>query len=136
MYQAGRSNHGWQVRAEPRARLKTPPQASPDKLLFDTIVHGQPAVEFLVSSCKAERVLLGSDYPFDMGTLECVRQVEALSSAGNRQGNNPRRCGDEIARSYLGRSRSIDLLRAEETTRVGPGTLSTRVLTACNPRLL
>jgi aminocarboxymuconate-semialdehyde decarboxylase len=26
-------------------------------------------------------VLLGSDYPFDMGTLECVRQVEALSIA-------------------------------------------------------
>jgi aminocarboxymuconate-semialdehyde decarboxylase len=23
-------------------------------------------------------VLLGSDYPFDMGTLECVRQVRAL----------------------------------------------------------
>jgi aminocarboxymuconate-semialdehyde decarboxylase len=80
-YQAGRFNHGWQVRAEPRARLKTPPQASLDKLLFDTIVHGRPALEFLVSSCKAERVLLGSDYPFDMGTLECVRQVKALSIA-------------------------------------------------------
>jgi len=24
-------------------------------------------------------VLLGSDYPFDMGTLGCVRQVRALS---------------------------------------------------------
>jgi aminocarboxymuconate-semialdehyde decarboxylase len=23
-------------------------------------------------------VLLGSDYPFDMGTLECARQVKAL----------------------------------------------------------
>ncbi|HJZ43367.1 MAG TPA: hypothetical protein VJ233_06575 [Hyphomicrobiaceae bacterium] len=23
-------------------------------------------------------MLLGSDYPFDMGTLECVRQVRAL----------------------------------------------------------
>jgi aminocarboxymuconate-semialdehyde decarboxylase len=78
-YQAGRFNHGWQVRAEPRAKLKTPPQASLDRLLFDTIVHGRPALEFLASSCGAQRVLLGSDYPFDMGTLECVRQVEALS---------------------------------------------------------
>jgi aminocarboxymuconate-semialdehyde decarboxylase len=78
-YQVGRFKHGWEVRAEPRARLKTPPQASLDELLFDTIVHGRPALEFLVSSCGAERVLLGSDYPFDMGTLECVRQVEALS---------------------------------------------------------
>jgi aminocarboxymuconate-semialdehyde decarboxylase len=24
-------------------------------------------------------VLLGSDYPYDMGTFECVRQVRALS---------------------------------------------------------
>jgi len=24
-------------------------------------------------------VLLGSDYPYDMGTLECARQVRALS---------------------------------------------------------
>jgi aminocarboxymuconate-semialdehyde decarboxylase len=78
-YQAGRFKHGWQVRAEPRARLKSPPQASLDKLLFDTIVHGRPALEFLVSTCSAQRVLLGSDYPFDMGTLECARQVEALS---------------------------------------------------------
>ena len=31
-YQAGRFNHGWQVRAEPRARLKSPPQACLDKL--------------------------------------------------------------------------------------------------------
>ena len=80
-YQAGRFNHGWQVRAEPRVRLKVPPQASLDRLLFDTIVHGRPALEFLVSLCGAGRVLLGSDYSFDMGTLECARQVEALSIA-------------------------------------------------------
>jgi aminocarboxymuconate-semialdehyde decarboxylase len=78
-YQTGRFKHGWQVRAEPRARLENPPQASLDRLLFDTIVHGRPALEFLVSTCGARRVLLGSDYPFDMGTLECARQVEDLS---------------------------------------------------------
>jgi aminocarboxymuconate-semialdehyde decarboxylase len=80
-YQAGRFNHGWQVRAEPRARLKTSPQASLDKLLFDTIVHRRPALEFVISSCTPGRVLLGSDYPFDLGTLECARRVEALSIA-------------------------------------------------------
>jgi aminocarboxymuconate-semialdehyde decarboxylase len=69
-YRVGRFKHGWEVRAEPRARLKTPPQASLDKLVFDTIVHGRPALEFLISSCGAERALLGSDYSFDMGTLE------------------------------------------------------------------
>jgi aminocarboxymuconate-semialdehyde decarboxylase len=80
-YQAGRFGHGWHVRPEPRAILKEAPDASLDKLYFDTIVHGQPALEFLVSSAGASRVLLGSDYPFDMGTLDCVRQVRALSIA-------------------------------------------------------
>ena len=58
--------------------LTSPPEASLSRLYFDTIVHAQAALEFLVSSCGAARVLLGSDYPFDMGTLECVRQVQAL----------------------------------------------------------
>ena len=33
------------------------------------------------ASVGSERVLLGSDYPYDMGTGECVRQVKALSIA-------------------------------------------------------
>jgi aminocarboxymuconate-semialdehyde decarboxylase len=77
-YQAGRWKHGWRVRPEPQARLKSPPDASLDRLLFDTILHGQPALGFLVATVGARRVLLGSDYPFDMGTLEGVRQVRAL----------------------------------------------------------
>jgi aminocarboxymuconate-semialdehyde decarboxylase len=32
-----------------------------------------------VSTFGASHVLLGSDYPYDMGTLECARQVRALS---------------------------------------------------------
>ena len=80
-YQAGRFRHGWQVRPEPRATLKTPPDAALDRLYFDTIVHSQSALEFLVSSAGASRVLLGSDYPYEMGTLDCVRQVRALSLA-------------------------------------------------------
>jgi aminocarboxymuconate-semialdehyde decarboxylase len=31
-----------------------------------------------VSLVGPDRVVLGSDYPYDMGTLECARQVKAL----------------------------------------------------------
>jgi aminocarboxymuconate-semialdehyde decarboxylase len=78
-YQAGRWVHGWQVRGEPKVNVKQSPQPFIDRFHYDTILHARPQLEFLVSSVGPSRVLLGSDYPYDMGTGECVRQVKALS---------------------------------------------------------
>jgi aminocarboxymuconate-semialdehyde decarboxylase len=78
-YQAGRWVLGWQVRPEPKVNVKQSPQPSIDRFYYDTILHARPQLEFLVSSVGSARVLLGSDYPYDMGTGECVRQVKALS---------------------------------------------------------
>ena len=80
-YQGGRWVHGWQVRPEPKVHLKHSPQPYLDRLRYDTITHSKPALEFLIASAGAGRVFLGSDYPYDMGTLECVRQVRALNIA-------------------------------------------------------
>jgi len=80
-YQAGRWQHGWHVRPEPKVNLKKPPEATIRTLYFDTITHGKPALEFLVSAFGASHVMLGSDYPYDMGTFECARQVKALSAS-------------------------------------------------------
>jgi aminocarboxymuconate-semialdehyde decarboxylase len=77
-YQAGRWVHGWKVRGEPQVHLKQQPQPWINRFYYDTILHAQPQLEFLVGSAGPERVLLGSDYPYDMGTGECVRQVKAL----------------------------------------------------------
>ena len=35
----------------------------------------------------AAHVILGSDYPYDMGTFECARQVKALSCGEIGQGS-------------------------------------------------
>lgn len=78
-YQAGRWQHGWHVRPEPQKFLKRPPADAIRTFYWDTILHGRPALEFLVKEFGASHVLLGSDYPYDMGTFECVRQVKALS---------------------------------------------------------
>jgi aminocarboxymuconate-semialdehyde decarboxylase len=77
-YQAGRWAHGWHVRPEPKVNVKQSPEPWIDRFYYDTILHAKPQLEFLVSSVGASRVLLGSDYPYDMGTGECVRQVDAL----------------------------------------------------------
>jgi aminocarboxymuconate-semialdehyde decarboxylase len=78
-YQAGRWVHGWHVRDEPKKSLKVSPEASLRRFYYDTILHARPQLESLVALAGASHVLLGSDYPYDMGTLECVRQVRALS---------------------------------------------------------
>lgn len=78
-WQAGRFSHGWKVRPEPRAHLDEPPDAALATLFYDTILHARPQLECLVSLIGSSRIALGSDYPYDMGTLDCVRQVEALS---------------------------------------------------------
>ena len=78
-YQAGRFAHGWHVRAEPKSKLAKPPTESLKRFYFDTIVHSKEALAFLVGNAGAQRVLLGSDYPFDMGMPEGVSQVRSLS---------------------------------------------------------
>jgi aminocarboxymuconate-semialdehyde decarboxylase len=78
-YQAGRWVHGWKVRPEPQVHLKQSPEPWIDRFYYDTILHAKPQLEFLVDSVGPSRVMLGSDYPYDMGTGECVRQVNALS---------------------------------------------------------
>jgi aminocarboxymuconate-semialdehyde decarboxylase len=78
-YQAGRWQHGWHVRPEPQKHLKKPPAETIRTFYWDTILHSKPQLEFLVSEFGAAHVLLGSDYPYDMGTFECARQVKALS---------------------------------------------------------
>lgn len=79
-YQIGRFRHGWTVREGDRGALTDGIDASLDLLLFDSIVHSVDSLAFLVEQVGPERVLLGSDYPFDMGTLDCVRQVRALAT--------------------------------------------------------
>ena len=78
-YQGGRWVHGWQVRPEPKVHLKESPEKYLDRFLYDTILHSKTSLEFLIASVGAARVFLGSDYPYDMGTMECVRQVRAAA---------------------------------------------------------
>jgi len=83
----GRIDHGAQVRAEIKLlHLPQPPSAYMQRFTYDTIVHSKPVMEFLVREVGAERVLLGSDYCFDMGydrPVEFMNQIN-LTSAQRR----------------------------------------------------
>ena len=62
----GRIDHGWRVRAECK-HLSKAPSTYLDRFYYDTIVHSKPIMEFVIKEVGAERIMVGSDYCFDMG---------------------------------------------------------------------
>ena len=67
----GRSDHAWEVRPEARGCAERP-SSYLRRLWFDSLVHTPQALRALVEAAGADRVLLGSDYPFDMGVDDPV----------------------------------------------------------------
>ena len=79
-YQMGRWVHGWKERRpEPQVKLKVSPQASLDKLRFDTILHSAPQLASMIGWVGPRRVLMGTDYPYDMMMTDPVRHIRSLS---------------------------------------------------------
>jgi aminocarboxymuconate-semialdehyde decarboxylase len=61
----GRITHGWVVRDECK-HLKNPPVEYLRRFYYDTITHAAPALEYLIDLVGPDRVVLGSDFCFDM----------------------------------------------------------------------
>ncbi len=80
----GRSDHAWQVRPEAGGCVH-PPSSYLHRLWFDSLVHSPEALRALVAAAGAERVLLGSDYPFDMGVANPVDRLAAAGLAAEAQ---------------------------------------------------
>lgn len=65
-----RTDHGYRVRPETSRHIPELPSHYLHKLYFDTTVFRPQEVEYLVNEFGADRVLLGTDYPFDMGPTD------------------------------------------------------------------
>lgn len=72
----GRSDHAWQVRPDAHT-CRQPPSSYLRRLWFDSLVHTPEALRALVAAVGADRVLLGSDAPFDMGVDDPVARLDA-----------------------------------------------------------
>lgn len=71
----GRLRHGHEAVSAAGGVLGEPADASIARFLFDTVTHDPAVLHNLVESVGAERVLLGSDYPFDMADPHPVETV-------------------------------------------------------------
>ena len=77
-YIIGRMEHGYEVRPEPREKIKRSPMAFLKNFYFDTITHNPEALRYLIAMAGSDHVLLGSDYPYDMGDQDPVNTVSKL----------------------------------------------------------
>jgi aminocarboxymuconate-semialdehyde decarboxylase len=77
----GRMDHAYKVRPEARQHISRPPSEYLKKLYFDSIVYQEPSLENLVRFAGSDHVLLGTDYPFDMGEADPVGFINQLTSA-------------------------------------------------------
>jgi aminocarboxymuconate-semialdehyde decarboxylase len=71
-----RHAHGFQPQAS--ARLRESPEDSIRRFYFDTLTHDDQLLRALIDYAGPDHVLLGSDYPFDMGDARHVDTVRAL----------------------------------------------------------
>jgi aminocarboxymuconate-semialdehyde decarboxylase len=71
----GRWSHAWHARPDVRASSSRPPEEGFRELYFDTVTHDDDAFALLIAKAGAGRVLLGSDYPFDMADGDPVRHA-------------------------------------------------------------
>jgi aminocarboxymuconate-semialdehyde decarboxylase len=75
----GRLQHGSEVR--PECRHAQSPREQLSRLYFDTIVFDPTVLRHLVDLVGASQVVIGTDYPFDMGEERPVELVEGIGLA-------------------------------------------------------
>ena len=74
----GRLRHAHRFQPQARSRLRESPNDSIRRFYFDTLTHDPALLRALIDFVGPDRVLLGSDYPFDMGDARQVETVRAL----------------------------------------------------------
>jgi len=75
----GRLRHAHTFQPQAKSRLKESPEQSLKRFYFDTVTHDVELLRALVDYVGPDHVLLGSDYPFDMGVqrpADIVRDLQ------------------------------------------------------------
>jgi aminocarboxymuconate-semialdehyde decarboxylase len=72
----GRSDHAWAERPDARG-CALPPSEYLRRMWYDALVYTPRALRHLVEAAGADKVVLGTDYPFDMGVTDPVERAAA-----------------------------------------------------------
>jgi aminocarboxymuconate-semialdehyde decarboxylase len=79
-----RMDHAYKARPDTRGQMKRKPSSYLEKFYFDSITFDHRMLAHLIARFGADHVLLGTDYPYDMGMerpVEFIDGVKGLSKA-------------------------------------------------------
>ena len=72
---SGRIDHAWGARADSHGGLPKPPTHYLRKMWFDSVVFTPHQLEYLVRVFGADKIVMGTDYPYDMADYDPVEHV-------------------------------------------------------------
>lgn len=93
-----RLDHAYAVRVECRTAIPKPPSSYLKRVYFDTITHGDAALQLLIEAAGAGRVLLGTDLPYDMADSSPARRIRRLGLAPSAAQAISRRNAERLLR--------------------------------------
>jgi aminocarboxymuconate-semialdehyde decarboxylase len=76
-YIIGRLDTGYHARPECRRNIPKPPSQYLRHFYYDTIIHSPNVAKFLIDSVGPDRLMLGTDFPFDMGARSPIADLDA-----------------------------------------------------------
>ena len=79
-----RMDHGWKARPDCRSVIKKKPSSYLEKFYFDTITFDRGMLEQEVARFGADHVLLGTDYPYDMGVDDPVGFIDGAKKLSKK----------------------------------------------------
>ncbi|TCO52279.1 amidohydrolase family protein [Actinocrispum wychmicini] len=85
-YQIGRLDRGFHAYGTDwGAELTSAPRDLATRLHYDTVLHSIESTRLLIDLVGAEQLLLGTDYPFEMGDLDPLSTVAAIPGLDERE---------------------------------------------------
>jgi len=80
----GRLDRGFEIRGECKV-IPRPPSEYLRRFTYDTIAYSEPIMNDLVALVGADRIMMGSDYCFDIAYNDPVAIVKGMKSLDEQQ---------------------------------------------------
>jgi aminocarboxymuconate-semialdehyde decarboxylase len=75
---SGRIDHAWGARQDSHADLPLPPTTYLRQVYLDTVVFSYHQLAYLIDVFGPDRIVMGTDYPFDMGEYNPVGHIAGV----------------------------------------------------------